>query len=158
MPFGVLGNINIHHKELYGCNFAIRWSVLKDLRFDNRLPLYSWLEDHDYACRAMRVGRLAKVEGCVAAHRGSDTGGRRAHKRFGYSQVANPIYIWQKGSFPLSTAAVQLLRPVVKNLALTIITFGTNASRRQRLLGNILALRDIVKARGKANPERILDL
>ena len=71
-------------RELYGCNLVVRAPVAMSERFDERLPLYSWLEDHDFARRCMRRGQLAKVDDCVIVHRGAASGGRQAHRRLGY--------------------------------------------------------------------------
>ena len=142
-------------RELYGCNFAVRVSAAPDLRFDERLPLYSWLEDHDVARRLMKVGTLAWVADCVAVHRGAASGGRQAHVRLGYSQVMNPVYLARKGSFPVWLAAQQLLRPVAKNLALAVAG-PASPWRRRRLWGNLLAGADVI--RGRITPERIVEL
>lgn len=142
-------------RELYGCNFVVRFSGAPDLRFDGRLPLYSWLEDHDFARRLMKLGSLAEVDDCVIVHRAAASGGRQSHMRLGYSQVMNPVYLHRKGSFPLWLAAQQVLRPVAKNLALSVA--GSSASwRRERLRGNGTAVRDV--ARRRITPERIVDL
>jgi len=142
-------------RELYGCNFAIRLSAAPDLRFDERLPLYSWLEDHDVARRLMKVGVLAKVDDCVIVHRAAASGGRQAHRRLGYSQVMNPVHLWRKKSFPTWLAAYELFPRVAKNFVRAI--GGTQASwRRQRVRGNLLAAIDIV--RGRITPERITEL
>ncbi len=142
-------------RELYGCNFAIRRSADRELRFDERLPLYSWLEDHDVARRLMKVGVLAKVEDCVIVHRAAASGGRQAHRRLGYSQVMNPIHLWRKKSFPTWLAAYELFPRVMKNCVRAI--GGAEAGwRRQRVRGNLLAALDIV--RGRITPERITQL
>jgi GT2 family glycosyltransferase len=142
-------------RELYGCNFAFRVSADRSIRFDARLPLYSWLEDHDFARRLMRAGGLARVDDCVIVHRGASSGGRQAHRRLGYSQMMNPIYLWRKGSFPLWLAAWEIFRPMAKNISRSIA--GSQASwRRERLGANWMALRDAL--RGRVTPERILDL
>ncbi len=142
-------------RELYGCNFVVRAPVADRERFDDRLPLYSWLEDHDFARRCMRRGQLAKVDDCVIVHRGAASGGRQAHRRLGYSQLMNPIYFFRKGSFPLWLAAWEIFRPVAKNLLYAVA--GTSRSwRRERLHGNLLAATDAV--RGRFTPERILHL
>ena len=88
-------------RELYGCNFVVRIGRVPHLRFDPALPLYSWLEDHDFARRLMRLGSLAQVDDCVIVHRAAASGGRQSHVRLGYSQVMNPVYLMRKGSFPL---------------------------------------------------------
>lgn len=142
-------------RQLYGCNFVVRIERAPHLRFDDRLPLYSWLEDHDFARRLLRVGPLAKVEACVIVHRAAASGGRQSHVRLGYSQVMNPVYLQRVGSFPTWLAAQQLLRPVAKNLAMSVAGTDTNW-RRLRLRGNFLAFRDAL--RGRITPERIRDL
>jgi hypothetical protein len=142
-------------RELYGCNFVVRVAGARQLRFDERLPLYSWLEDHDFARRLMRRGVLGAVDDCVMVHRAAASGGRQAHVRLGYSQVMNPVYLARKGSFPLWLAAQQIFRPTAKNVVLS--AGGTSAPwRRERLRGNALAARDVV--RGRITPERIVDL
>lgn len=142
-------------RQLYGCNFVVRMSAVPNMRFDARLPLYSWLEDHDFARRLMKVGPLAKVENCVIVHRAAASGGRQSHVRLGYSQVMNPVYLKRKGSFPTWLAAEQILRPVAKNVALSL---GGSAAtwRRQRLAGNYRAAADVL--RGRITPERIVTL
>ena len=142
-------------RELYGCNFVVRRSIFGQERFDERLPLYSWLEDHDFARRCMRRGRLARVEDCVMVHRGAASGGRQAHRRLGYSQMMNPIYLCRKGSFPLWLAAWEVFRPVAKNV-LYAVAGSSRTWRRERLGGNLTAVADAV--RGRFTPERIVQL
>jgi GT2 family glycosyltransferase len=142
-------------KELYGCNFAFRMSATPQLRFDDRLPLYSWLEDHDFARRLLRFGPLAEVDDCLIVHRGAASGGRTAHVRLGYSQLMNPVHLWKKGSFPAWLAAYQIFRPAAKNLVRSVVGSDRNW-RRKRLHGNALALRDALW--GRITPERIVNL
>ena len=142
-------------RELYGCNFVVRAPVAIRERFDERLPLYSWLEDHDFARRCMRWGRLAKIDDCVIVHRGAASGGRQAHRRLGYSQLMNPVYLCRKGSFPLWLAAWETFRPVAKNLLYAVAGSSRNW-RRERLAGNLSAAGDAV--RGRFTPERIVHL
>jgi GT2 family glycosyltransferase len=142
-------------RELYGCNFVVRVDRAPELRFDARLPLYSWLEDHDFARRLMTVGPLAHVDDCVIVHRAAASGGRQSHARLGYSQVMNPVYLRQKGSFPVWLAAQQIFRPVAKNIALSLAG-PARQWRRERLRGNAMAVADAV--RGRITPERILEL
>lgn len=142
-------------RELYGCNFAYRASEAPELRFDGRLPLYSWLEDHDFARRLMPFGVIAKVDDCVIVHRAAASGGRQSHARLGYSQFMNPIYLWRKGSFPLWLAVWEVFRPVSKNV-LYSTRHRESEWRRQRLRGNLIAARDAV--RGRITPERITEM
>lgn len=150
-----LGGIWRPTRELYGCNFAFRLSAATELRFDARLPLYSWLEDHDFARRLAPFGPLAEVDDCVIVHRAASSGGRQAHGRLGYSQMMNPLYLWRKGSFPAWLAAWEIFRPMSKNILYSVA--GKESSwRRERLRGNLLAMGDAV--RGRITPERITEL
>ena len=142
-------------RELYGCNFAIRASRSRGARFDPRLPLYSWLEDHDLARRMLRLGIIAVVDDCVAVHRGVKSGGRTAHLRLGYSQMMNPLHFMNKGTFPLWLALHETVFRLAKN-ATGSVRGPESGWRRRRLHGNLLALSDV--ARGRITPERILEL
>lgn len=142
-------------RELYGCNFAVRRTAAPHERFDERLPLYGWLEDHDFARRMMRHGRLARVNDCVVVHRGVRSGGRAAHERLGYSQVMNPAHLLRTGSFPLWLTLDEAGRRVAKNAAHSL-AHPDRRWRRRRLRGNLRALADV--ARGRLTPERALDV
>ena len=142
-------------RELYGCNFVVRAAVAFEERFDERLPLYSWLEDHDFARRCLRQGGLAEVDDCVIVHRAAASGGRQAHRRLGYSQLMNPVYLWRKGSFPLWLAAWEIFRPVAKNVV-HAAGGSSRTWRRERLGGNLTAALDVL--RGRLTPERIRQL
>lgn len=139
-------------RQLYGCNFAFRTAAAPQPAFDARLPLYSWLEDHDFARRLMPAGRLAVVEDCVVVHRAAASGGRTEHVRLGYSQVMNPVHLKVKGSFPLWLMLYELGRPVLKNLVRAAAGRESHW-RRRRLRGNALAFRDALA--GRITPERI---
>jgi GT2 family glycosyltransferase len=140
-------------QQLYGCNFAYRRAAAPAELFDARLPLYSWLEDHDFARRLLRHGRIVKADDCVIVHRGVKSGGRAEHARLGYSQMMNPLYLHRKGSFPLWLTVKEIVPRCGKNLVLSL--GGPEASwRRQRLRGNLAALRDAVT--GSFEPERML--
>jgi GT2 family glycosyltransferase len=142
-------------RELYGCNFVVRAPIAHHERFDERLPLYSWLEDHDFARRCLSRGWLAEVDDCVIVHRATASGGRQAHRRLGYSQLMNPVYLCRKGSFPLWLAAWEIFRPVAKNVVQAVA--GSSRSwRRERLGGNLIAAADVI--RGRLSPERIRQL
>ncbi|MFX5968694.1 hypothetical protein ABTE68_20020, partial [Acinetobacter baumannii] len=52
-PRGTLRDI----EGLYGCNMVYRAASIAGLAFDERLKLYGWQEDIDFAVQAGRRGR-----------------------------------------------------------------------------------------------------
>ena len=140
----------------YGCNMAIRMSVVRqhDLEFDERLPLYAWYEDIDFTRRVSLHGRTVKLHGARGVHLGTKSG-RTSGRRLGYSQVANPIYLARKGSFPWSNTFRSVGRNVLMNCILSMWP-ESYIDRRGRLWGNGRALMDLIS--GCLAPERILEL
>lgn len=139
----------------YGCNMAFRFRSIGDLRFDERLVLYGWLEDRDFGgALARRGGRLVKCADAMGVHMGAK-GGRIAGERFGYSQIVNPLYMLRKGTMTPTQVAGQIFRNVSSNLgrALRPEPF---IDRRGRLKGNLLGIADIL--RGRMQPERVAAL
>lgn len=123
--------------------------------FDEGLPLYSWPEDREMAIRLRREGEVHLVWACICAHMGSVDGGRSSHVRFGYSQVANPWYLYRKGSISLRQMVHFSSRPVVRNFRDAPLS-EERTWRRQRAAGNLLALSDLVRRR--SDPHRITEL
>ena len=140
----------------YGCNMAIRTDVARahGIRFDERLPLYAWSEDMDFTHRVGRHGRMAKLQGARGVHLGIKQG-RTSGRKLGYSQVANPVYLFQKGSYTAGRALRSVGRNVLMNL-LRSLRPEPYIDRRGRLRGNLRAAGDML--RGRMAPERILDL
>jgi GT2 family glycosyltransferase len=139
----------------YGCNMAFRVSAISDLRFDERLVLYSWLEDRDFgAALAKRGGRLVKCAGARGVHMGVKTA-RIAGDRLGYSQVINPIYMMRKGTMTAGQVASQIFRNMASNVARGIRP-EFFIDRRGRLRGNLLGMRDVLL--GRIEPERAADI
>jgi GT2 family glycosyltransferase len=135
----------------YGCNMAFRLSAIGDLKFDERLVLYGWLEDRDFgAALARRGGRLVKYASARGVHMGVKSG-RVAGDRLGYSQVVNPIYMLRKGTMTLGQVAGQLFRNIASNVAGTLRP-EPFIDRRGRLRGNLRGFADII--RGRVEPER----
>lgn len=141
-------------KALYGCNMAIRLSALGELRFDENLPLYGWMEDVDLTYQLGRRGKLVSAPETTGIHLGV-RGGRQPGKRLGYSQVANVIYLYRKGTMQPDIGWRQLLRNLAANLVRSIAP-EPDVDRRGRLAGNLLALSDLV--RGRLDPRRIVSL
>ena len=140
----------------YGCNMAIRLEVARihGIRFDERLPLYAWYEDLDFTRRLGRHGKIVRVENALGVHLGTKVG-RTTGCRLGYSQVANPLYLWRKGSYPLDHALRSIGRHLLAN-GVRSLRPESWVDRRGRLRGNAMAVLDVL--RGRVTPERVLDL
>lgn len=141
-------------RALYGCNMAIRLGMARGIRFDERLPLYGWQEDIDYTYQVGRNGRNALATELRGVHLGVKRG-RTSGKRFGYSQVANPVYLLGKQTIPRDRAYKIMWRNVAGN-ALRSLRPEPHIDRRGRLLGNLIALKDVML--GRSAPERCLEL
>lgn len=140
----------------YGCNMAIRLAAVRRsrMRFDERLPLYGWLEDVDFSRRLAQFGTIVRCDAMLGVHLGVKSG-RTSGLRFGFSQIANPIYLYRKGTLTLRRALNQMARNLISNLARSLWPEPW-CDRRGRLAGNALALNDLVRRR--LDPRRILDL
>ena len=140
----------------YGCNMGVRMSPINShgLRFDERLPLYGWYEDIDFTRRMAKYGQLVRVMAARGVHLGVKSG-RVSGIRLGYSQVANPIYLARKGTYPWSHAMSSIARNMAANLVRSVWP-EPYVHRRGRVAGNLLAFFDVI--RGRVSPERILDL
>lgn len=141
-------------RGLYGCNMAVRTAALGDLRFDENLPLYGWLEDLDLSTRLARRGALYQANALRGVHRGVKRA-RTSGVRFGYSQIANPVYLLLRGRVPAHYAAANIFRNLAAN-TLRAARPEPWVDRRGRLRGNGLAFRDMFT--GRLRPDRILDL
>jgi glycosyltransferase involved in cell wall biosynthesis len=144
--------------EFYGCNMFVRSDVLRVVRFDERLPLYGWLEDRDFLWRCRQHGRIVRNRGALIAHLGTRSG-RTSDVRYGYLKIANPWYLWRKSvsvSLPklivrywLKTTFANILRAIMPRQPQT-------ADYKKRLKGNLMAYRDLVLFR--LDPENILKI
>lgn len=140
----------------YGCNMAIRMRPVNEhrLSFDEKLPLYGWLEDVDFSRSIARYGRSVRVASAQGVHMGVKSG-RQPGLRLGYSQMANPFYMIGKKTMSPLRALSQMARNLVAN-AVGTLRADRSVDRRGRLSGNIMALVEIVT--GRASPARVLDL
>ena len=142
---------------LYGCNMAYRGTAIGPLRFDERLPLYAWQEDVDFANRVMLAtpgATLGRSDAFVGVHRGVKKA-RSPGRPLGYSQVANPLYLVRKGSMPRRFGWRMIGRNLVAN-ALRAARPEPWVDRRGRLLGNLAGLGDLVA--GRLDPARMLEM
>lgn len=141
---------------VYGCNMCIRFDISKQEPFDERLSLYSIMEDVDIGSRVRRYGEIGYYFGSVAVHLRAP-GGRVSHQALGYSEVMNPIYLGRKGSIPMKYALLNfLLKMPVKNAVLSIMPSLRRHEHRKRLIGNLRAAWDV--ALGRVKPERVIEI
>lgn len=139
-----------------GCNMGFRLAVVQkhNVRFDERMPGYAWYEDIDFSRRMLPYGAIVEVPGSQGIHLGAKVG-KTSGVRFGYSQVANPVYLFQKGVFPMHRVLRSIGRNLAANVARTIAP-EPYIDRRGRLRGNMHGFRDFLA--GRLHPGRILDL
>jgi GT2 family glycosyltransferase len=139
----------------YGCNMAIRLDVVRreGLRFDEQLPLYGWYEDIDFTRRVGRSGEIVRALAACGVHLGT-SGGRTSGVKLGYSQVANPLYLARKGTYPWVAAVRSISRNMLANAARSLFP-EQGVDRRGRLRGNAIAVYEMVL--GRIAPTRILD-
>ncbi len=147
-----LGSSVTARASAYGCNMVVRRDVADELRFDERLPLYGWLEDRDFSVRAARRGEVVRYDGCLLAHLGY-SGGRQTGLRYGVQQTVHPEYLRRKGVLPLSKTVYFIFRALLANLG---PVGGRRIDRPGRQRGNLLGLKEI--ARGDAYPHAVLGL
>jgi GT2 family glycosyltransferase len=153
-PFSDVLHTDIGYGANMGCNMAFRYSALRHVRFDERLPLYAWLEDADFRGQAERYGRVVRAEALAGVHLGHKQGRGRG-VTLGYSQIANALYLAAKGTVPVSHLATLAAKNLMSNTVRSLRP-EPFVDRRGRLLGNMMALADLM--RGRIAPERILEL
>ncbi|WP_336813443.1 glycosyltransferase family 2 protein [Bosea sp. MMO-172] len=143
-------------ENTYGCNMAFRMATIRQVgaRFDEKLPLYGWQEDVDFCALLAASGRIVHATALRGVHRAVKRG-RTSGVRFGYSQVANTVYLARKGTMRPARAWRLSAPPVIANVVCSLLPQSL-IDRRGRLKGNLLALWDL--ARGRLDPQRILSL
>jgi GT2 family glycosyltransferase len=140
----------------YGCNMAVSMSSVRSsgVRFDEALPLYGWLEDVDFSRALAPSGEILKSPALRGVHLGAKAG-RTSGLRFGYSQIANPIYMWRKGTLTFPRAIRQIGKNILANIA-KVLRPEPWVDRSGRLRGNAMAILDMFA--GRMTPRRILEL
>ncbi|NWG45605.1 MAG: glycosyltransferase [Alphaproteobacteria bacterium] len=154
LPHWASGEAMREVSAMYGCNMAFRAVVARTCRFDEALPLYGWQEDRDFTQRARAHGRTVYAPGPSGVHMGVKRG-RTSGLRFGYSQIANPLYLWRKGTMQAREALRFVARALAANAARSL-TRNALFDYRGRLAGNVRALGDLLL--GRCDPRRIVDL
>jgi len=139
----------------YGCLFFVRRILLEKERFDERLMGYSFLEDVDFARRAMRYGQVGCYSGASFVHLRVGSG-RVNDRQFGYSQVINPFYLYRKGSISFKELLQKCwLSSLAGNGLYAVLGKCLKRSPgnyRRRLAGNLHGFWEILI--GKAAPDR----
>lgn len=141
-------------KAAYGCNMAFRVSAMEGLAFDERLPLYGWQEDIDFAVQISRHGRIVQTNAMAGVHRGV-TGSRTRGAKLGFSQIVNPLYLVKKGTMPRRHAAKLIVRNLIAN-HVKVFAPEAHIDRLGRVRGNWLGLAHVIA--GRADPLKILDI
>jgi hypothetical protein len=140
--------------ELYGCNMAFRMSAVQNLRFDEKLPLYGWQEDVDFAGQLLAKGRIVKTNAFSGVHRGV-TRGRAPGIALGFSQIVNPIYLAKKGTMRPAKAAKLMAKNFLAN-HVRAVRPEAFIDRAGRMRGNWIGLLHLLS--GKSDPGAILRL
>ena len=108
----------------------------------------------DFGSRLLGRGMVAFTNAFAGVHQGVKSG-RTSGVRLGYSQIANPIYLYRKGTLRLRTA----LRRMTNNVGMNVLRAlypEPWVDRAGRLRGNAKAFLDLM--RGTLDPGRILDI
>lgn len=131
----------------YGCNMALRYRTLVEnkLVFDEDLPRYGWYEDVDLMRRLGCHGRAVRSTAARGVHLGAKSG-RSSGIFLGYSQIANPVYLQQKGTYDWQEAVLSIIKNITANMVRSFRP-ESYVDRRGRLLGNLIGLRDLVLRR-----------
>jgi GT2 family glycosyltransferase len=141
-------------RSAYGCNMAFRCRAVADLRFDERLALYGWQEDVDFAGQVAARGRVVKTNAFAGVHLGV-VKSRTPGVRLGFSQMVNPVYLVRKGTMRPGHAARIMGGNLIAN-HLRALAPEPHIDRRGRLAGNWAGLLHL--AGGGLEPERICSL
>ena len=138
---------------VYGCNMAFRDRIVATCRFDENLPLYGWQEDQDFTSQARAHGATIYFPSCRGVHLGTRSG-RVSGVRFGYSQIANPLYLMRKGTMRLRKGGWFVIKAAMANCVKSAAR-SERADYPGRLRGNTIALLDLLRRR--CHPLRVLD-
>src|SRR5690606_24547874 len=102
-------------------------------------------EDEDVSGQLRKLGELVRSARLVGVHLGVKAG-RVSGANYGYSQIANPIYLVRKGTYAPPHAATLMARNVASNILRAPFP-EPYVDRWSRLRGNLHALRDLLLGR-----------
>ncbi len=137
----------------YGCNMSFRAAPAREngIRFDEKLPLYGWLEDLDFSRQLAAHGEIFRFPQITGVHLGTKRG-RQSGRRLGYSQIANVVYLMRKGTCGAHIGLNTMVGNFIMNL-LRSFRPEPHVDRIGRLRGNLEALKDLIF--GRLDPRRI---
>ncbi len=140
----------------YGCNMVVRLEPVREREvvFDESLPLYAWQEDIDFSRQLAPFGEIVCSDLLCGVHLGTKKG-RTSGVRFGYSQIANPVYLIRKGTMSFRFGARTMSRNIIANFV-RLFKPEPYIDRKGRCRGNILAFVDLLS--GRLHPSRILQI
>jgi hypothetical protein len=146
----------VRYYGVYGCNMVVRLAPVRKhgASFDEALPLYAWQEDIDFSRQLAPFGDIVQTEALTGVHLGVKSA-RTSGVRFGYSQIANPVYLVGKGTMSVPFGARTMARNLLANLV-HLPWPEPHVDRHGRCKGNLLAVVDLL--RGRLHPTRILDM
>jgi hypothetical protein len=134
----------------YGCRMSFRGSLLGKVKFDERLPLYSYLEDYDFTLACRKFGDVVENPRALSVHIEVASGRISLDKR-GYSDIVNPIYIAMKNAVGIRRALWDALRLTLRNAMVAV-----SSPEKGRFFGNLAGWRKILL--GRIEPEYILKM
>jgi GT2 family glycosyltransferase len=135
----------------YGCLMSMRGSLLGKVSFDERLPLYGFMEDFDFTLLCRKFGAVLQNPNALCVHI-EIVAGRMGERRRGYSEVVNPIYIWSKKTGSrLPRAFLGAVRRTLRSAGMALKGQGT-----ERLIGNLIGWANVATFR--PDPEKILTM
>jgi hypothetical protein len=138
----------------WGCNMNFRRWALDRERFDDMLDSYAWLSDYDLSERVAKFGLAGQYKGCCFVHLQTQSG-RTSDRKHGYAQLMNAYYYYRTGVIVHSIRDL-LFGHLVKIPLINLywaISRDKKANRKERIIGNLLAIKDI--ASGYRDPRRV---
>jgi GT2 family glycosyltransferase len=134
----------------YGASMAVRRTILGRVWFDENLPLYSFLEDYDFALSCRAFGRCVLVRSAKYVHL-EPSAGRVSNTRRGYSEVVNAFYIARKHGMGLR---LRMILGCLRRTARSITSIPRDGPTRFR--GHVKGWKDVLL--GNSDPRKVLEL
>ena len=135
----------------HGCNMNIRRSVLDRVRFNSKMVADALYCDLDFARRVKKLGIVGRANACRCVHLSVQLA-RPPGMRYGFSQIANPIHLYKKGSITLGELVFFFCaRSTLANVLGLLAPKGID--RKGRLRGNLIAFK--LAAFGRCTPDAI---